>query len=147
MLSETCYTGLLMSADPIQLHFFCTVLSCHSEHHHTVYDSVPPCWAADPAARSLARLSLKVETSDSWRKPAAREVLYLDIITNRHKWCNLAVLIKLTSLITEFQYFLKSDVLSWRRKVYCTIQTGQWLSVPILNYVQTTVISVNILKY
>jgi len=54
-LSETCRTGPPMSADPVRLRFFCTLLSSHCEHHHTLYESTPPASAAHPAAQSLAQ--------------------------------------------------------------------------------------------
>ena len=81
-LSETCYTGLLMSEAPVWLHFFCKSLVSHCEYHCTLYDSVSSFWGEDPVVQSLARLRLKVETSVSWWKPAAREALYLQNVTN-----------------------------------------------------------------
>ena len=65
-LSETCRTGLLMSADPVGCCFVHTLFCHHGEPWRTVCDSVPQGWATHPAARSPAQYSSQADISASW---------------------------------------------------------------------------------
>jgi len=65
-LSETCRTDLLSSEGPARPHFVHTSLCLQCEFCRTVCESTRPDWGDDPAARSPALWSLKVETSVLW---------------------------------------------------------------------------------